>query len=223
MKKIILFIFILGVQQAQARWPFDLFEHKKPFTLILEASGDALHAGRTIGNHFENSISFTICHQIKEIIDAQHLRMRLFINRTPTEVIMPLQNAQFSNKLNTDLYLSINCYQHTQSKPRITLYHYSYNDSFVLKKGCLGFYTADQVYLLNEPQTNSWASELKKILYEQDQIEIQGTYKLPFKPLAGIEASAIGIEIGISSDHELPLIITSVSQALELFLRRHAS
>ena len=48
-------------------------------------------------------------------------------------------------------------------------------------------------------KTNSWAAEIKKNNRRTSQIEVQGVYKLPFKPLMGIEASAIGIEIGLSS------------------------
>ena len=84
---------------AHARWPFDIFETKKPFTVILEASGDALHTGALLANHFENAISFTVAQNIKQILDATHPHARIFINRTPTEVIAPLHNAQFANKL----------------------------------------------------------------------------------------------------------------------------
>lgn len=219
-KKCLILLIFSFFQIAHARWPFNIFENKKPFTLILEAGGDALHQGRTIGTHFENAINFTVAKYIKESLDARHMHARIFINRMPTEVIAPLQNAQFANKLNTDLYISINCYQHTKDKPHITLYQFSYNDPIVLKKDSIGFHTVDKVYLFNQPQTMHWATEFKKMLTEQNQIEISGVHVLPYRPLIGIEASAIGIEIGISSDTQLPLIIETISTALEQFIKR---
>jgi hypothetical protein len=219
-KKIIVLLIFCVYPLAFARWPFDIFEHKKPFSVIIEAGGDAAHPGRTIGTHFENAINFTIAQHLKESLDGLRMRARIFINRTPTEIIAPLQNAQFSNKLSTDLYISINCYPHTKSNPQITLYQFSYNDPIVLKKDGIGFHTADKIYLINQPQTCHWASELKKIFSEQSQIEIAGVYAMPYKPLIGIEASALGMEIGLSSDTQLPLIIETIKTALEQFLKR---
>jgi N-acetylmuramoyl-L-alanine amidase len=222
MKIQIWLVIILGLYPiSQAAWPFNLFSNKKPFTLVIEASGDAFNSGRTICNNFENAISFTIAQHIKEMINVHPLHAKIFINRTPTEIIAVLQNAQFANKLNTDLYISIHCYQHAQNRPQITLYQYSYKEPVILKKGSLGFYTFDQIYLLNETQTNTWAQELKKILSEQNHLDIYGTYKLPFKPLMGIDASTIGIEVGICSEQDLPLIITVLSNALEQFIKRN--
>lgn len=224
MKIQIWLVIILGLYPiSQAAWPFNFFQNKKSFTIVIEASGDAFSYGRTICNNFENTISFTIAQQIKEIINAHPLDAKMFINRTPTEIIAPFQNAQFANKLNTDLYIGIHCYQHAQNRPQITLYQCSYKEPVILKKGNLGFYTFDQIYLLNEPQTNNWAQELKKILSEQNHIDILGAYKLPFKPLMGIEASAIALEVGICSEQELPLIITILSNALEQFIKRNNS
>lgn len=219
MKNQIWLVIILVFSQAsQAAWPFTIFQNKKPFTIIIEASGDAYNPGRTICNNFENAISFTIAQRVKEVVDSHFLHTKIFINRTPTEIITPFQNAQFANKLNTDLYISIHCYLHAQNRPQITLYQYSYKDPVILKKGNLGFYTFDQIYLLNETQTNNWAQELKKMLSEQHQIDIDGVHKLPFKPLMGIEASAVGIEIGINADTQLDQIIQIISNILQQFI-----
>lgn len=224
MKIKIWLVIILGLYPIlQAAWPFNIFQNKKPFTVVIEASGDAFSSGRTICNNFENALNFTIAQNSKEMINAHLVNTQLFINRTPSEIIAPLQNAQFANKLNADLYISIHCYQHAQNRPHITLYQYSYKEPVILKKGNLGFYRFDQIYLLNEPQTTIWAQEFKKILSEQNHIDILGVYKLPFKPLMGIEASAIALEVGMSSEQELPLIITILSNALEQFIKRNNS
>lgn len=212
----------LGLYQlCPAAWPFSFFEHKKPFTIILEATGDAVTPGRTIGNNFENAVSFTIAQHIKQMIDSTSAHIKIYINRTPTEIIVPLQNAQFANKLNADLYLSLHCYHHTNAQPRITLYQYSYHEPSIFKKGSLGFYTADQVATINESQTTRWAQEFKVYLASQSQVELQGVYKLPFKSLMGIEASALAIEIGMAGEQDLPIVITLLANCLEQFIKKN--
>lgn len=202
----------------QARWPFDIFEPQRPFVLILEATGDAVTPGRTIFNNFENSVSYTLARQIKEQLDALYFRTKIMLNRTPTEILAPFQNAQFANKLNADLYLSIHCYQQNHGQPTITLYQYSYREPSVVKKDSLGFYAYDQIYLCNESQTNNWAQELKKLLTEQNLIDARGPYKLPFKPLMGINASALSIEIGVTADTNLEHIMQILSHAIQQFI-----
>lgn len=216
-----LFLFILLIHSATfARWPFNLFEAKKPFMLILEASGDAATPGRTIFNNFENAVCFTIAQHIKQILDQFDGRAKICINRTPTELLAPLQNAQFANKLQADLYISIHCYQQTRAEPTISIYQYSYHEPLIIKKGSLGFYSYDQIYALNEHQTDGWAHEIKKSLAQQNHVGIQGVYKIPFKPLMGIEASAIGIEIGLNTDTNLTRIAYIISEALNPLMRR---
>lgn len=221
MKKNIGFLLLFTLfLELNARWPFNLFGAKKPFSIVLEASGDAINPGRTIFNNFENSICFTLAQQIKQILDANYIPARIYLNRTPTEIITPLQNAQFSNKLAADLYISIHCYQCNHPQARIHLYQFSYHDPIIIKKNSLGFYRADQIYLLNETQTTQWIHEFKKIISEQSEIEIHGVYALPFKPLLGIEASAFGIEIGIPHNANMNQIAYIISSALEEFIRR---
>lgn len=204
---------------CQAPWPFSIFENRKPFTLIIEASGDAINPGRTIGNSFENAISFNIAQHIKQISDST-TAAKIYLNRTPTEIITPLANAQFANKLNADLYLSIHCYHHTHAQPRITLYQYSYHEPTIFKKGSLGFIPADKVNGINESQTHKWANELKMCLAGHAEVVVHGVYKMPFKPLMGIEASAIGIEIGMASEQDIPLITALLSDCIELCIRK---
>lgn len=217
MYRLFLILFLIP-SLGHARWPFDIFEQKKPFMLILEATGDAVTPGRTIFNNFENAVSFSLAHQIKQLLDASYLRAKIVLNRIPTEIIAPFQNAQFANKLNADLYISIHCYQQNNAQPTITFYQYSYREPTVIKKESLGFHAYDHIYLYNEPQTNQWTQELKKIVVEQNQMEVRGVYKLPFKPLLGIQASAIGLEIGINQDTQLDQIVHLIGNALQQFI-----
>ncbi len=138
-------------------------------------------------------------------------------NRTPTETIGPFQNAQFANKLGIDLYVHI-CSVKTPSASSITLYQYSYNQKIILKKGSLGFYPYDEISLLHEQQTAEWAHMITKNLLNQKQIAVFGVYKMPFKPLMGVNAPAFAIEVGIHSMDDMSTLIDQLSHTFTQFL-----
>lgn len=212
-----IFLIFLYSGSMHAGWLPHFFEYKKPFTVLIDAGGDANHTGRTIENNFENSINFSIAQSLKNYLSAANSQSKVLLNRTPTEILAPLQNAQFANKLGIDLYLHI-CSVKTAPKSSITLYQFSSHEKSIIKKGSLGFYTYDQLHLMHENQSTEYANILKKNLLDQKQIDILGVYKMPFKPLMGINAPALAIEIGITSIEDLPALIAQLNHALQQFL-----
>ncbi len=215
--KCILFL-ILICTTTQPRSFFNMFHPASARILILEASGDAMHPGRIIDGNFESSVSFTIAQKLKEALAQISPGTKVIINRTPGQAVALLQNAQLANKLSADLYISINCYAHTHAHPAISVYQFFNGDTSILKKDSIGFYYSDQAHALNASQTTAWANTLKKLLAQSPELELQGAYKLPFKPLMGIMASAIGIEIGLQSVNDIALIVTPLAQALQKIL-----
>jgi N-acetylmuramoyl-L-alanine amidase len=181
-------------------WLFNI-PSQKPFVILLEAGGDISHPGRSINDSFESSITYEIVQAIKQIIILQCPPIKVLLNRTQTETILLLQNANFANKLDIDCYISIHAFAETQIKPRIFIYQFSYHDDFIAKDG-LSFYPFDKIYLINQKQTNTWAQQLKQALEKNSLWMVNGVYAFPFKPLIGIKVPAIGIEIGIKNRSE---------------------
>lgn len=201
----------------QAEWFDRFFQRAHSFTVLLDAGGDATHGGRIIDNNYETSINFTIAQSLKNALEKTHSGLKIVLNRTPTETIAPFQNAQFANKLGVDLYVHI-CTVKTASASSITLYHYSYNQKTVFKKGGLGFYPYDEISLLHEQQTAEWAHMITKNLLNQKQIAVFGVYKMPFKPLMGVNAPAFAIEVGIHSMDDMSTLIDQLSHTFTQFL-----
>lgn len=181
-------------------WFFNISTPQKPFLLMIEASGDSAHPGRTIDDSFESTISFAIAQALKNKLITQNPSIKVILNRAYDErITSPFQNQNFANKLDIDLYISIHVFHETEAKPRIYLYQFSYHDNIIAKTDTLTFYPFDKIYLMNETKTNKLALDLKNNINVSKSINLQGVYKIPFKPLIGIKAPAIGIEIGIKN------------------------
>ena len=198
MKKILLLLLMPCMNHA---WFFTM-PAEKPFVILLEASGDTIHPGRSIDDSFESSITFEIAQTIKQRLLAQYPHVKVMLNRTSTETIAPLQNANFSNKIDADCYISIHAFAETEIKPRIFIYQFSYHDDFIAKDNGLSFYPFDKIYLINQNKTNAWAQQLKQTFEKNSTVHVNGIYAFPFKPLIGIKAPAIGIEIGLKKSTE---------------------
>jgi N-acetylmuramoyl-L-alanine amidase len=197
-KKLLLLLFIPCMSYA---WFFNM-PSEKPFVILLEAAGDTIHPGRSIDDSFESSITFEIAQTLKQMINVQCPHAKVLLNRAQTETILPLQNANFANKLDIDCYISIHAFAETHIKPRVFIYQFSYHDDFIAKENGLSFYPFDKIYLVNQKKTNTFAQQLKQALEKSSLWNVYGVHALPFKPLIGIKAPAIGIEIGLKNRSE---------------------
>ena len=169
---------------------------------MIEASGDMANPGRSIDDNFESSITFEIAQALKNELLQHSPTLKIILNRTANQTVAPLQNANFANKLDVDLYMSIHAFAETETKPRIYFYQFSYRDNFMIKDAELSFYPFDKVYVLNQNKTNAWAQQLKQLFENDPAWAIKGVFALPYKPLIGIKASSIGIEIGLKNKSE---------------------
>ena len=187
---------------------------EKPFTILIEAGGDSAHPGRSIDDSFESAITFAIAQAIQQQLPNYCPRCKVILNRTAIETVAPLQNANFANKLDVDLYLSIHAYSHVNDKPSFYLYQFSYHDTVIIKDNGLSFYPFDTIYLVNQSQTASWGQQLKQLLEQHSLWHCKGLYAVPFKPLIGIKAPALGIEFGFKKREDWKMYGQIVAQAV---------
>lgn len=184
---------------------------------MIEAAGDSSHPGRIIDDSFESSIAFDIAHALKNKILQECPTAQIIINRTLGETVTPLQNANFANKLDANLYLSIHTFAEADPKPRIFIYQFSYLDSFIAKDG-MSFYPFDKIYLVHEPQTTQWANRIYQKLSENPSVQTKKIAKIPFKPLIGIKASAIGLELGLKNKTSWHDYIHDLAQSIIMIM-----
>jgi N-acetylmuramoyl-L-alanine amidase len=197
---------------------FTLPLEAKQITIMLNPAGDAHYAGRTIDGTFERGITLQCCEYLKKILEYELSNTRIVLTRIPGETIEPLQNASFSNRLNADLYISIHFYEKKSGRPDLFLYQFSYNattDGWQSNSE-LQFVPYHKAYLLNYPTTKIIIDQIHTLFKEQfrQQFDTHSPQGIPFTPLLGITAPAIGIEMSIAKSDEWQHFIPALKQAL---------
>jgi len=201
---------------------FSLFciqNKNKPFTIMIDPAGDAKHTGRLIQDTLERGISLQCAESLKVALLSQLQNIRVVLTRVPGETIQPLQNASFANRLDIDLYLSLYFYQESITPPTLTLYYYLENNTdFWHKPINLYFYPVNQAHLKNLHKTKECGQTILSIFQENDIKKIFspcGLFGIPFKPLYGITAPAIALEIGLKNKQDWQYIINPLVNAIE--------
>jgi len=185
---------------------------------MIEPSGDAKHTGRAIDDCFERGISLQFAERLKKIIEAESPYIRIILSRFAGESLEPLQNANFSNRLNVDLYLSIHFFEEKEEKPIIHIYHFVYNriTDYWRDENPLQFIPYDQAHQINIAQTKRYATNLHQALQSfAKQFETQARIGFPFKPLIGIQAPAIALESSLKTKDDWQLYLSPIAQSIK--------
>ena len=192
------------------------------FTIMLDPAGDARETGRIIEDSLERAITIEFAQKLQEEIESYLPNSKVIITRSPGELVRPLQNANFANRLPVDLYLSINCVHAPKNKPTLYVYQFSLGDTFVTKSYNLAMTPYDKAHQHNAAQTTEYGKKIVNTLSEKDYVRLfktEGAYQLPFAPLIGIQAPALGLEISVPSKTEWKQFVQplafSIATALE--------
>ncbi len=191
------------------------------FTLMLDPTGDAKHTGRKIGDSLERGITLQFCEQLKKEIEQEYSHVRVVLTRFPGETVQPLQNANFANRLSVDAYIIILFFQESETKPQLFLYTFSYGDSFVKVGDELALYSYDQAYLVHSDTTRTWKQQIATALQDTTYASLftyKGSYSLPFKPLIGIKAPALALEMSLKAKDDWHMYINPIKQSLSCLL-----
>jgi N-acetylmuramoyl-L-alanine amidase len=186
------------------------------FTLMIDPAGDAKEPGRTINDTFERGITLQLAQELKQSIEAENPGVRVILTKFPGEVIEPLQNASFANRLKVDLYLSLHVFEHKDKRNTLFLYQLQYNpaDLWVKKTEDLILLPFDQAYKNSLPKTESYIDQLYESCKKETKLTCHTPLKIPFKPLVGISAPAIGIELGIKKKDDWKEIGSFLKRAI---------
>jgi len=174
-------------------------------TLMIDPAGDAQHVGRKIDDCFERGITLQYTEQLKKGLEEEYPGIRIILTHLPGEIVQPLQNANFANRLNVNLFLSIHFYHESLPKPNLYIYYFSYGNNLCNRTFDLCFYPYEQAYLFSKEKTAAWAQQIKEGLSQEafcSLFDIKGPYGPPFKPLIGIKCPAIAIEAGLKQAND---------------------
>jgi len=166
--------------------------------LVIDPAGDAKRTGRRIGDSFERGLTLQCAEKIKEIIEERAPYIKVIITRMPGDNVYDLQNATLANRI-ADCFISLNFYYTQETKPTIYVYQFSYGNDFGCQQS-LALHSYDQAYRIHKEITDGMCHVFKKELSHQKYhslCAVAGPYSLPIKPLIGIVAPSIALEVGL--------------------------
>lgn len=193
-KKFIFCLWMVGVTL-----PVSVYD-KQQRVIVIDPAGDAKRTGRRIGDSFERGLTLQCAEKIKEISANSAPHIKIVITRMPGDNVYELQNASLANRINADLFVSLNFYYTQETKPTICLYQFSYGNEFASCNQGLVLNSYDQAYKINKNTTDVMCQLFKKELSQHKYhslCTIAGPYCLPIKPLIGIVAPSIAVEVGL--------------------------
>ena len=185
------------------------------FTLMLNPEGDAKNAGRILNDSFERGITLQFCNELKKELEKKYKDLRVVLTRFPGETIEYLQNANFSNRLNADFYLSIHFFKENEVLPNLYIYYFVKEPFVVSTPLTLHFYPFDSAHLININKTIKYAESFRDRLSKNSNFKTNKALGIPFKPLIGIIAPAIAIEAGIKDSESFKEYLEPVLEAIE--------
>lgn len=203
---------------------FSPHSYSKKITIMLNPAGDAQYAGRTIDGTFERGITLQCVERLKQELESRYSKVRVILTRVPGETIQHLQNASFANRLDVDLYISINFFPKKTGNPFLYLYYFCLNsvtDSWNIGNNNLTFTPYNKAHIAQLPLTKKIATTMFESFSKpcKNSFTPHPPLGMPFAPLIGIKAPAIGIEMSLQHSHDWPLFIPiltdSIGTALE--------
>lgn len=190
-----------------------------PTFVMIDPSGHAKNVGRKLVESYERSISFKMAESLKKKMQDSY-GFRCVLSRYPGEEIVKLQNASFANRLGVDFYISLHIYRHEFVKPKIFVYNLVYNPMVDLATRTIDpyqFIPINRAHFFNINQTVFYGRSIKNILTQEHykkNFDFYGVYGIPVKPLVGIVAPALLIEVGICNEDQWESLIDPLIDGL---------
>jgi len=185
----------------------------KKFTIILSPEGDSANPGRSLPDGFECGFTRQYAELLKEALE-QDETIRAIMSHEVGEQVSQYEKASFANRLEADLYISINFY--SSEKPSLSIYYYTSSlfeppaDSSRLE-----LFSTTKAYALCDKQTKKMAQYWQLLNSYQAQLYINGPIPLPVKQLEGIAIPAFVLELGAQKITDVYRYVQPVSEILK--------
>jgi len=191
--------------------------------IMINPAGDSKVVGRRLADGYERAETFKFAERLQQSIQSNLSDIKVVLTRAPGEEIVPLQNASFANRLNVDLFLSIHIYHDEDlEKPKVSLIQLIFNKLSDFTRRSDGnssvFVPVAKAHQKNIYRTKDIVNSMHSMLSRSDYqkiIDLDEVLNIPFKPLIGITAPAIGIEIGLKNDSQWELCIEPIMESLK--------
>ncbi|MGC2310916.1 MAG: N-acetylmuramoyl-L-alanine amidase [Candidatus Babeliaceae bacterium] len=195
--------------------------HKHSLTLMLDPAGDAQTTGRIIGEYFERTLTLEYAQELKKILESQLPHVRVILTRVAGEMIEPLQNAAFANKLRVDLYISLHFFQEKNILSRWYIYSFINNPLADLAGRnnqtlqLIPYNQAHRTYCIHNIQYARCAHQLLEAHQLHNFYILSAPQAFPFKPLIGVAAPTCAFEIGLKTPTDWKLFVQPAADAIK--------
>jgi len=186
--------------------------------IMLSPAGHTQHIGRTLSHGYERGQTLKCAEQLQQLLQNNY-NIDVILARRPGQEIAPLQIASFANRCNIDFFLSLHFYKETVAKPKMFIYHLVYNPltDFVKHRwDRFAFIPIHRAHLHNIGTTKTMGVTLKNFLLDtyKKQFTLSGPFGIPVKPLVGITAPALTLEIGLNDDASWQTLLEPLAQGI---------
>jgi N-acetylmuramoyl-L-alanine amidase len=184
--------------------------YAKKFTIMVSPEGDAANQGRTLADGYERGFTRQYAQALKEALE-QDSNIRVIFSHENNETASQEHKANFANRLQVDLYLSINFY--ASEKPIIQIYYYqSAPFSAPINAQELVLYPMNKAYVKNQLTTCNWSTKWRSLNQYSGQLHADGPTPAPIKQLEGIIAPAFVLDMGAQKMLDVHAYIKPISQ-----------
>lgn len=187
--------------------------------IIISAQGDAQHEGRRIGSGCERNESHLFAQKLGKKLRKIN-NIYVLLSHEPTDIVDEFRLISLANNASPCLYIKIYIAYEPVTKPNIALFYLSYNP---LKE--LGYRPPQLPYFIPISRSHLPALSHTLTLVEcvkknlnkpknQKTFSVTGPWGIPLKPLRGILAPALSIELTINSPNQWKPLVSPIYKSL---------
>ncbi len=194
-----------------------LFSSLGAHTLMIAPAGDAKDPGRKLAHGYERGVTLQLAEALKAKLKEHGVTVH--ISRSAGEEVPELGAASYANRAGVDKFVSLHVYHAREAKPHIDLFGLVYNP---LVDGQLqhdehAFVPLCEAHFGSVTQSKNFGERVHELLGVKENerlLSCSGLVRMPFKPLCGVVAPAIGVEIGLSSDEQWESLVAPLARAI---------
>lgn len=186
--------------------------------IMINPAGHAGEPGRSLSG-FERAATFRFVQELQSAFERGY-DFRVVLTRVPGEKIVDFQNASFANRLNVDLFVSVHLFKLDSVRPKVYVYQHVADPvgdfasrSFSALK-MVSVLQSHQVSIFKTKNIGQHLAENFSSSDNQKLFDFGGFYGIPLKPLCGVVAPAILIEVGVNQDDDWHVVLDAIVQGI---------
>ena len=184
---------------------------------MLAPAGDAKEAGRKLAHGYERGVTLQLAEALKAKLKEHGITVH--ISRSAGEEVPELGAASYANRAGVDKFVSLHVFKAREAKPHIDVYSLIYNP---LVDGQLqhdehAFVPLQEAHFGSVTHSKNFGEKVCSLLQRSENerlLSCSELVRMPFKPLCGVIAPAVGVEIGLASDEQWESLVAPLARAI---------